>query len=113
VTPVVLVLSVGPQRPACGTSASVLSWGALAEALRTEVAGCADVEHVFVAAPDADGPALQAVLFVLRVDEEEAVAVAVGVVGPLVAGGSLLVVAAHRAPWLGMDPRPTGIVGGA
>ncbi len=112
-TPVVLVLTVGPQGSVGGPSASVLSRSALAEALRVEVAGCADVEHVFVAVPDADGPALQAVLFVLRVDEDEAIAVAVAVVGRLVTGCGVLVVAAHRAPWHGIEPTPTGIVDSA
>ena len=108
-TPVVLVLAAGPGSVG-GPSAGVLSWSALAEALRAEVAASADVEHVFVAVPDADGPELQAVLFVLRADEDEAIDVAVGVVGPLVSWCGLRVMAAHRAPWRGIDPAPTGIV---
>ncbi|GAA2156607.1 hypothetical protein [Humibacillus xanthopallidus] len=99
VTPVVLVLSAGHSEPGRDLSASVLSWSALAEALRAEVAASDDVEHVFVAARDADRPELQAVLFVLRVAGSEAVAVAVGLVGPLVAGWGAVVVAAHPATW--------------
>ena len=108
-TPVVLVLAAGPGS-AGGPSAGVLSWSALAEALRVQIAASAEVEHVFVAAPDADRPELRAVLFVLRAHEDEAIALAAGVVGPLVAGCGLRVVAAHRAPWRGIEPAQAGIV---
>ena len=99
-TPVVLVLSVSPQgRAGDPDSASVLSWSALAERLKGAVAASVDVEHAFVAPAQDGGVELRAVLFVLRTDHDEALAVTLDIAGPLVAQPGVLIVTVRPAPW--------------